>query len=119
MTKKSLIEKLRKAAESLGWKWRETEGGEKVELFNFSPAGEKFYVMVGKNNINADLRKEYLDFDPDEHVEMLIPIRGTRGVPKSIKTLCYDAEKIEDMLYELWAKLLTIEEEEEAEDELS
>ena len=45
------------------------------------------------------------DFDPDEHAELYINMRGTRGVPDSIRTLIDDADEIKNFLIEIAEKL--------------
>lgn len=50
----------------------------------------------------------YENFDVDEHVEPLVEIRGTRGVPSSIKTLVDDAEMIEQKYQDISERLFNI-----------
>ena len=41
------------------------------------------------------------EFDVDEHVESLIPLRGKQGVPASISELVHDAENTKQLLKKL------------------
>lgn len=43
----------------------------------------------------------YYDFDVDDHVEPLVEMRGTNGVPSSIRSLVEDAEMIESTYKEI------------------
>lgn len=87
--------------EELGWRVRIDSDGD-IELENWSPAGEDlvFYVEKGDDFAKAVSRISE-DFDVDEHVEPLVEIRGTRGVPSSVRVLVDDAYEIEKMLDEL------------------
>lgn len=84
-----------------------------TELETYSPLGEDFIFTVWHNGtskgfINA-FGRESLNFDVDEHVEVLIPYRGKNGVPESIRALVEDAEDIQAILSrtekELWELL--------------
>lgn len=50
----------------------------------------------------------YNNFDVDEHVEPLVEMRGTRGVPDSIKVLVEDAEMIEQKYQDISEGLFNI-----------
>lgn len=50
----------------------------------------------------------YENFDVDEHVEPLVEMRGTRGVPDSIKVLVEDAEMIEQKYQDISEGLFNI-----------
>lgn len=50
----------------------------------------------------------YNDFDVDEHVEPLVEIRGTRGVPSSISDLVEDAKMIEQKYQDISEGLFNI-----------
>ena len=108
------MEKLIDLMEDLGWTITDLkdynciipEGKTELEFTQFSPAGEDFcfYIEFNINDIQDFLYelKEYVnDFDVDEHAEQWISIRGTRGVPNSIRALIEDAESIKEMLQEL------------------
>lgn len=73
-----------------------------VDLEQHSPAGEDFSFTVSEKNIVADIEEYAANFDPDEHIEMLIMARrsGLSGVPSTTE-LVEDAKAIEDMLEEL------------------
>lgn len=97
----AMPEKLKEAlvemAESMGWIWRDCTDGS-VELENWSPAGEDLNVSLYEKDVIREMREYANDFDPDEHAEMWIEVRGKRGVPNSIRTLIDDADEIEKML---------------------
>ena len=48
-----------------------------------------------------DLKNYCEEFDPEEHAEIFIEMRGQKGVPSSIRDLLDDAESIKEMLQEL------------------
>lgn len=50
----------------------------------------------------------YNNFDVDEHVEPLVEMRGTRGVPSSIRVLVDDAEMIEQKYQDISEGLYNI-----------
>lgn len=52
--------------------------------------------------------REAVKEDADEHAEMLIAHRGEDGVPNSITELADDANKIEQMYYDLYQKILCV-----------
>lgn len=66
------------------------------ELRQYTLAGEDWIVELEVNNdVNTLITslKEYVDnFDVDEEVAIFIEMRGTHGVPSSIRTLLEDAE---------------------------
>ena len=85
--------------------------GYKVCFEWYSPEGEDICdeTELSVNFEDKDLYEYfynlYNDFDVDGHVEPLVEMRGTRGVPSSIKALVIDAESIEEC-YESIAKQL-------------
>ena len=74
----------------------------RVELEWYSPAGEDFLVCVEVENFPDEILEYSDDFDPDEHIEMLVEAKrnGLSGVP-AIRRLAIDAEAIEKELDEL------------------
>lgn len=74
------------------------------ELEWYSPAGEDIIITIWHDNTDEDFVDGFsdyvLDFDPDEHAEMYVDIRGTRGVPDSIRVLIDDADAIKEHLEE-------------------
>ena len=94
-----------KVIEDCGWKVNVMDS--EIEIENWSPAGEDLVEYLRKD---LDIYEQFCDislnFDVDEHVEMWIELRGTRGVPSSISELVKDAEEIEDMYSILAAELL-------------
>lgn len=80
-----------------------------VEIEFHTKAGEDFLIELSIPSDSDDLFSDFADalksyaddFDVDEHVELLIPFRGTHGVPKSIAELVHDAEDTKKSLDEL------------------
>ncbi len=87
--------------ENLGWWLHIYEDDDSVEVGKESPAGEDFFFSVSISNFVEDVKEYASDFDPDEHAEMWIESRGTKGVPASIRQLIDDADAIGEMLEEL------------------
>ncbi|WP_087281971.1 hypothetical protein [Eubacterium sp. An3] len=114
------LKKLLSKAEELGWKYdiREEDKRRYVELQKYSPAGEDFHmdIDIGKEIPVTDFMDNLAsyDFDPDEHAEEKIKVRGKNGVPDSIRTLIEDAEEIGKMISDLYVACwkVFIEEEE-------
>ncbi len=81
-------------------------GDGRVELSNFSPAGEDFVMCVEIENFPKAVAKYAENFDVDEHVETWIEAKqnGVSGVP-SVRALVHDAENIDTMLQELTTAL--------------
>lgn len=95
-----LREVLKARADWAGWGWHDCDDGS-VELENWSPAGENIIVTLDGKDIVREMGRYSAGFDVDEHVEPLVEIRGTRGVPDSITVLVQDALEIEKMLDDL------------------
>lgn len=68
----------------------------------FSPEGEDVIECIWYDGTDEGFIKAFREnaehFDPDEHAEMWVESRGTRGVPESIKDLIADAEWIKNTL---------------------
>lgn len=103
------LRKLLSKAEDLGWGYGIYEEDAKhsyVRLRKYSPAGENFHMDIdfGKEIPATDFMDNLSNyhFDPDEHAEEKIKVRGKHGVPDSIRTLIEDAEAIEKMISELY-----------------
>lgn len=97
--------KHRKIIEAQGWTIEDCEWGDGTkgyELFQNSPAGEDFSFSIEADDVPYNVMEYYLDFDPDEHIEMWIEARhsGVGGIP-STRELVNDAEAIEEMLRKL------------------
>lgn len=73
-----------------------------AELETFSDAGEDVLVTIWYDGTGRDFANSfyeyYAGFDPDEHAEALVAMRGQHGIPDSIRTLIDDADSINDML---------------------
>lgn len=102
------LKKILNKAEELGWSYsiQKEDDRNYVELQTHSPAGEDFYMDI---DFEEDAPgQDFIDnlsnysFDPDEHAAMYINIRGTNGVPGSIRTLIEDAESIGKKIDELY-----------------
>lgn len=67
----------------------------------WSDAGEDvaFYINAANDQEFCDEFWNYAaDFDPDEHAELYVNMRGERGVPETIKELIDDADSIKETL---------------------
>lgn len=107
-----LMDTLVDAAELLDWSVHIND--DCIEFEKYSPAGEDFFFTITGNDearVVEQVRGYAYDFDPDEHAEMWVEIRGKRGVPDSIRTLIDDADAIKEMVFELAAELRKAEEE--------
>lgn len=104
------MKKIIDVMEDLGWNIQEYNTNDKdytcLELQTYSDLGEDFNFEIefkkdDKQDFLNELREYVNYFDVDEHAEQWISIRGTRGVPSSIRALIEDAESIKEMLQEL------------------
>lgn len=95
----------------------EQDGEYYVELSQYTPEGEDWYVVVWFDGTDEDfiasVRKYAADFDVDEEAEPYIEIRGQRGVPNSISALLEDAKWKEQTLNDLADALEVIDSEDE------
>lgn len=87
--------------EENGWTVHNDEEDDYIELEKYSPAGEDFNVYVGKKNFVENVIDYEDNFCPDDHAADLVAIRGTKGVPSSVRVLINDADEIKMMLSEL------------------
>lgn len=101
LVKVILSERIKEICESLDWKVFCNENDDRVELEKHSPAGEDFIFDVSISKFAEDVKEYADDFVPDEHAETWIELRGTHGVPISIRALIDDADAIQEMLKEL------------------
>ena len=73
-----------------------------AELEWYTPLGEDFIFCIwydgSDENFYDEFYRYYDVFDPDEHCAMWVPLRGTNGVPDSIRDLVNDAEDIDEFL---------------------
>lgn len=104
----TLEERLHQKAEDLEWSVTVCDGFWEFE--KFSPAGEDFGFSVDGSDIVASVKEYYEDFDPEEHVTNLVIAKrnGFAGVP-DLRTLCDDADAIDEMLHELFEALRDVE----------
>lgn len=105
MASGKLSEKVNDVLENNGWKLCSVEkqdGEYWAEIENWSPAGEDLVETIWFDGTSKGFCRavaEYAaDFDPDEHAELYVNMRGERGVPNSIRALINDADAIADML---------------------
>lgn len=96
----ALMKKLIQKAEDLGWSVYVDD--DTWEFRQASPAGEDFFFDVTGTDIVAGIKDYYESFDTEEHItDLAIAKRnGFAGVP-DIRTLCDDADAIDEMLHEL------------------
>lgn len=80
--------------------WRILDSGDGIiELESKSPAGEDIVISIQPDeSLCEGVKRNYDEFDVDDHVELLFDQRGKNGVPKSVRELLEDAEAIERML---------------------
>ena len=82
-----------------------------TELEFWSDAGEDFIITLWHNRTKKSFIDAFIgyaiDFDPDEHAEMYVEYRGTRGIPDSIRDLINDADSIKEFLEETATALRT------------
>ena len=79
------------------------------ELEWYSEAGEDMIDYITADNDREFVtayRTIALNFDADEHAEMWVSMRGTRGVPRSIRELINDADGTQDFYDKVGDKLL-------------
>lgn len=103
----TITEKQIEVMESLDW--RIHDGGEDIEIENYSPAGEDLvFTLYGETLLEA-VTELYESYDAEEHAELWIDSRGKNGVPGSIRELLDDADSIEEMLRELAVAIMEVE----------
>lgn len=99
----------------------EQDGEYYVELSQYTPAGEDWYVIIWFDGTDEDFIKSvrtcYNNFDVDDEVAPYIEMRGQRGVPNSISALLEDAKWKEQKLEELYDALEALDLEEAEDDE--
>lgn len=82
-----------------------------TELEFWSDAGEDFIITLWHDRTKKSFVDAFIsyaiDFDPDEHAEMYVEHRGTRGIPDSIRALINDADSIKEFLEETATALRT------------
>ena len=104
-----MTDKKRKICEDLVWEVDESEGF--IELSRYTPLGEDFTFSVEPDNMIADFRSFWSNFDPDEHAVMWFNDRYNIFVtPHRLQDFLDDAEVIDRMLNELATTLEYAEE---------
>ena len=115
-----MIERVKEIAIETGWSVStDTDSGcTQFEFSKFTPAGQdfNFTVEVKDNNISQltnNILEYYESFDPDYEASLWIGEdgHGKNGAPYSIKDIVDDMESAEEMVYELYEKLLTLTDE--------
>lgn len=80
------------------------------EIEFYSDAGEDVIETIWYDGTNESFcrafNKNADDFDPDDHAEMYVNMRGQQGVPDSIRTLIEDADGIKETLTTVAKELL-------------
>lgn len=106
MNKKE-FSKYQKACESLGWKVYVDRECDSVELSQYSPAGEDFFITMSYKNFYDDIQ-DY-EFDAEDHVYMWLEAKRNkvRSAP-DIFTLVQDAKDIDEMIEKLQDKLFEV-----------
>ena len=90
--------------------WSVDIDGKSWEFEKYSPAGEDFFFELNGEDIVGELQKYYDMFDPEEHaMDLAIAKRnGFPGVP-DLRTICNDADAIDEMIYELLQAFIEVE----------
>ena len=104
----SLEDKLVQKAEDLDWSVHIEDGCWEFE--KYSPAGEDYIFCISAKDIIGEIQTHYDSFDTEEHItDLLIAKRnGFAGVP-DVKTLCDDADAIDQMIYDLLQAFIEVE----------
>ena len=101
---KEIIKVLEDAGFNIG-EITEQDGEYYIELSQYTPEGEDWYVIIWFDDTEEDFIKSVRtcsdNFDVDEEVEPYIEMRGQRGVPNSISALLEDAKWKEKTLEDL------------------
>ena len=95
----------------------EQDGEYYIELSQYTPEGEDWYVIIWFDGTDEDFIKSVRtcsdNFDVDEEAEPYIEMRGQRGVPNSIADLIEDAKWKGKTLEDLADALEAIDSEDE------
>ena len=81
--------------------WNVEDEGTSIRIAQHSPAGEDFSFSVepaGDKDTIYEILHYTNEFDPEDHAEMYIPMRGTGGVPSTIREILQDAEDIKEKM---------------------
>ena len=103
----------------------EQDGSYYIELSQYTPLGEDWYVVVWFDGTDEDFIDQfdqiYQNFDVDEELEIFMECRGKNGVPTSVRDLLEDQEWKNNCLgntsFQLTSLELDAEEEVESETE--
>lgn len=113
---KEIIKVLEDAGFNIG-EITEQDGEYYVELSQYTPEGEDWYVIIWFDDTDEDFIRSVRtcadNFDVDEEAEPYIEMRGQRGVPNSIADLIEDAKWKEKTLDDLADALEAIDSEDE------
>lgn len=88
--------------------WEIEQEDNSYRISQYSQAGEDYSFSIDKDipeKFIKDICEYAENFDAEEHAEMYIGMRGTNGVPKSIRTLLDDADEIKEILMALAEQL--------------
>ncbi|WP_191396162.1 hypothetical protein [Flavonifractor sp. An306] len=98
------LDELKDRIDTAGWSCSESKdentGDVELELGRMSPAGEDFYIYVCGQTVEAlisNLDNQACDFDEDDHVKLVMNMRGAPDLAALVK----DAADIHEMLRKL------------------
>ena len=103
---KIILKKQIEAIKKLGWKVELNRYGDEIMIENYSPLGENLVEYLDTKDLVGSCKNIYENYDADEHAGMWMEYRGENGVPNSITALVNDANKIKQMYYDLYQKVL-------------
>ena len=107
-----MLEKLFRKAEKLGWTV-EKENGTVYGFSKYSPAGQDFHISVDTENdpdlFLLNILHIYDNFDVSYETYLWLDNtgHGVNGAPYDMKDLYEDMEACEEMIYDLYSKLLS------------
>ena len=91
----------------------EQNGSYYIELSQYTPLGEDWYVVVWYDGTDEDFIDQfdqiYQNFDVDEELELFMECRGENGVPTSVRDLLEDQEWKNTCLGNTSFRLTTLE----------
>lgn len=115
-----MIERVKEIAIETGWSVSTDHDSDctQFEFSKFTPAGQDFnFTVEMKDNdisqLTNNILEYYESFDPDYEASLWIGEdgHGKNGAPYNIKDIVDDMESAEEMVYELYEKLLTLTDE--------
>jgi len=106
------IKKIIKKAEELDWVITD-EGNNQYLFSKYSPAGQDFNITVEGRNAEElihDIYERYDNFDVSYETYLWLDStgHGTNGAPYDMRDLYEDMESCQDMILELYNKLIEL-----------